>query len=118
MGNIRLTGRVDGVMKVAGHRLSTAELENARTSHEAVVECVPVAFVTLREGINPSEQLTKDLAKRVDAMIVPTARPNKIVYANTLPKTRSWKNHAKNPKVSGEKRTHRGHYDVHESGVR
>jgi len=62
LGNIRLTGRVDDVMKVAGHRLSTAELENAITSHEAVVECavvaaphdikgeVPVAFVTLKNG--------------------------------------------------------------------
>jgi len=72
LGNIiRLTGRVDDVMKVAGHRLSTAELENAITSHEAVVECavvacpheikgeVPVAFVILRPTVNPSDDCQK-----------------------------------------------------------
>ena len=103
LGNIRLTGRVDDVMKVAGHRLSTAELENAITGHEAVVECavvaapheikgeVPVAFVTLRPDVEPSDQLMKELVKHVDATIGPTARPDKIVFSNELPKTRSGK---------------------------
>jgi len=103
LGNIRLTGRVDDVMKVAGHRLSTAELENAITSHEAVVECavvaaphdikgeVPVAFVTLKTEIETSDQLIKDLIKHVDATIGPTARPDKIIFTNELPKTRSGK---------------------------
>jgi acetyl-CoA synthetase len=103
LGNIRLTGRVDDVMKVAGHRLSTAELENAITGHEAVVECavvaaphsikgeVPVAFITLKKEITPSDELKKQLVKHVDATIGPTARPNKIVFAKELPKTRSGK---------------------------
>ncbi|KON31002.1 hypothetical protein AC482_02290 [miscellaneous Crenarchaeota group-15 archaeon DG-45] len=103
IGNIRLTGRVDDVMKVAGHRLSTAELENAITSHEAVVECavvaapheikgeVPIAFVTLRPGIEPSEQLIRELVKHVDATIGPTARPERILFTDDLPKTRSGK---------------------------
>jgi len=102
-GNIRLTGRVDDVMKVAGHRLSTAELENAITGHEAVVECavvaapheikgeVPIAFVTLRRDVEPSEDLRKELVKHVDVTIGPTARPDKIVFSNELPKTRSGK---------------------------
>jgi len=102
-GNIRLTGRVDDVMKVAGHRLSTAELENAITSHEAVVECavvacahdikgeVPVAFVTLKNEIQPSDELTKELIKHVDVTIGPTARPDRIIFARELPKTRSGK---------------------------
>ena len=103
MGNIRLTGRVDDTMKVAGHRLSTAELENAMTSHDAVIECavvaapheikgeVPVAFATLKKGIEPSDQLSKELVKHIDATIGPTARPDKIVFTNELPKTRSGK---------------------------
>jgi acetyl-CoA synthetase len=103
LGNIRLTGRVDDVMKVAGHRLSTAELENAITSHEVVVECavvacphdikgeVPVAFVTLKPNVEPSDQLTKELIKHVDATIGPTARPDKIIFTSELPKTRSGK---------------------------
>jgi acetyl-CoA synthetase len=103
LGNIRLTGRVDDVMKVAGHRLSTAELENAITGHEAVVECavvacphdikgeVPVAFVTLQKEVEPSDHLITKLIKHVDATIGPTARPDKIIFCNELPKTRSGK---------------------------
>jgi len=102
-GNIRLTGRVDDVMKVAGHRLSTAELENALTSYEAVVECavvscahdikgeVPVAFVTLKKETQPSEELIEELIKHVDVTIGPTARPDRIIFAGELPKTRSGK---------------------------
>jgi len=90
-------------MKVAGHRLSTAELENAMTSHEAVVECavvacshdikgeVPVAFVTLKKEVKPSDQLKKELTKHVDAAIGPTARPDRIIFTSELPKTRSGK---------------------------
>jgi acetyl-CoA synthetase len=90
-------------MKVAGHRLSTAELENAITSHEKVVECavvaapheikgeVPVAFVTLKKEVSPSDQLIKELIKHVDATIGPTARPDKIIFTDQLPKTRSGK---------------------------
>lgn len=103
MGNIRLTGRVDDVMKVAGHRLSTAEVENALNKHEAVVESavvaaphaikgeVPVAFVTLKSGVEPSDELKKELIKQVDKVIGPTARPEQIIFTATLPKTRSGK---------------------------
>jgi acetyl-CoA synthetase len=103
MGNIRLTGRVDDVMKVAGHRLSTAEVENALTQHPAVAECavvaaphdikgeVPVAFVTLKEGITASTALEGELSQTVVRVIGPTARPDKIVLTEALPKTRSGK---------------------------
>jgi acetyl-CoA synthetase len=103
MGNIRLTGRVDDVMKVAGHRLSTAEVENALTQHPAVAECavvaqphdikgeVPVAFVTLKEGMKASPALEAELVQTVTKVIGPTARPEKIVITDSLPKTRSGK---------------------------
>jgi acetyl-CoA synthetase len=103
MGNIRLTGRVDDVMKVAGHRLSTAEVENALTQHNAVAECavvaaphdikgeVPVAFVTLKEGFKPSATLENELMQQVVKVIGPTARPDKIFLTEALPKTRSGK---------------------------
>jgi len=103
MGNIRLTGRVDDVMKVAGHRLSTAEVENALTQHPAVAECavvaaphdikgeVPVAFVTLKEGIKASKALEAELVQTVVKVIGPTARPEKIILTEALPKTRSGK---------------------------
>jgi non-ribosomal peptide synthetase component E (peptide arylation enzyme) len=101
-GNFRLTGRVDDVMKVAGHRLATAELEDAITRHHAVAECavvpmsheikgeVPVAFVILKEA-KPSEQIKKELVKQVEKYIGPIARPNKIIFVEDLPKTRSGK---------------------------
>ena len=103
MGNIRITGRVDDVMKVAGHRLSTAEVENAITQHPAVVECavvaapheikgeVPVAFVTLKPGYKASEDLEAELKQQVVKVIGPTARPDRIVIVDDLPKTRSGK---------------------------
>jgi acetyl-CoA synthetase len=103
MGNIRLTGRVDDVMKVAGHRLSTAEVENALTQHASVAECavvaaphdvkgeVPVAFVVLKQGVTPSEELENELIQQVVKVIGPTAKPAKIVLTDALPKTRSGK---------------------------
>ncbi len=103
LGNIRLTGRVDDVMKVAGHRLSTAEVENALTQHASVAECavvaaphdvkgeVPVAFVVLKQGIMSSEALESELIQQVVKVIGPTAKPAKIVLTDALPKTRSGK---------------------------
>ncbi len=100
--NIRITGRVDDVLKVAGHRLATAEVENALTEHDAVAEAavvgtphdikgeVPVAFVCLK-GVEPSEELRGELMNKVKEMIGPTARPDKIIFAGDLPKTRSGK---------------------------
>jgi acetyl-CoA synthetase len=100
--NIRLTGRVDDVMKVAGHRLSTAEVENALGGHEAVAESavvavpdaikgqVPVAFVRLKER-EPSDALAKELMGQVKKALGSTCRPDRIIFANDLPKTRSGK---------------------------
>ncbi len=101
-GYMRLTGRVDDVMKVAGHRVSTAELENAidenaRVDESAVVPApdsikgqVPVAFVVLRKGV-PSPGLEKQLIKQVEKSIGPIARPSRIYFVDDLPKTRSGK---------------------------
>lgn len=101
-GNIRITGRTDDVMKVAGHRLSTAELENAISSDKRIRECavvpipdkikgeVPIAFVVLKSG-KGNEELEKQLIKYVDKKIGPTARPAKIYFVDDLPKTRSGK---------------------------
>jgi len=102
-GLIRLTGRTDDVMKVAGHRLATAELENALNDSDMVNESavvpipdeikgqVPVAFCVLEKNIIPSEELEKELKKHVDKKIGPTARPSKIYFIEDLPKTRSGK---------------------------
>lgn len=101
-GLIRVTGRTDDVMKVAGHRLATAELENALDENEMVGESavvpipdpikgqVPVAFIVLKKGA-PSEALEKELKAHVDKKIGPTARPAKIYFVADLPKTRSGK---------------------------
>jgi acetyl-CoA synthetase len=90
-------------MKVAGHRLSTAEVENAIALHPVVVECavvsapheikgeVPVAFVTLKPGWKPTPELEAELKKQVDKTIGPTARPERIIIVDDLPKTRSGK---------------------------
>jgi acetyl-CoA synthetase len=103
MGNIRITGRVDDVMNVAGHRLATAEVEDALSQHPLVSEVavvsrpdeikgeVPVAFVLLKAGAQPSEELKKELIKTVDKYIGPTARPAAIYFAEDVPKTRSGK---------------------------
>jgi acetyl-CoA synthetase len=101
--NIRVTGRVDDVMKVAGHRLSSAEVEDAITSHLAVIESavvpkpdeirgqVPVAFVVLKPGAKPSPGLEKEIVATVVKHIGPTAKPHQIFFVESLPKTRSGK---------------------------
>jgi acetyl-CoA synthetase len=101
-GLFRITGRTDDVMKVAGHRLATAELENAinkfkKVNESAVVPIpdkikgqVPVAFVVLKRG-KSGEKLEKKLKKHVDNTLGPTARPAKIYFVTDLPKTRSGK---------------------------
>ncbi len=100
--NIRVTGRIDDVMKVAGHRLSTAEVENAIASHDKVSECavvprphqikgeVPIAFVVLK-GHEPSDELRQELVGHVRNEIGPTAKPEEIYFVRDLPKTRSGK---------------------------
>lgn len=103
LGRIRITGREDDVLKVAGHRLSNAEIEDALNSHEAVVESavigrpdpikgeVPLGLVILKEGLKPCEELTRELIELVSKKISPIAKPAKIVYVDDLPKTRSGK---------------------------
>ena len=102
-GYLWLLGRADEVLKVAGHRIGTVELESALVSHPAVSEAavmgkedavkgeVPVAFVTLRTGFTPSDELRADLIKHIRNTIGPIATPEAIVMVNKLPKTRSGK---------------------------
>jgi len=101
-GLIRITGRTDDVMKVAGHRLSTAELEDAINGHKKINECavvpipheikgeVPVAFVVLEKG-EGSDILVKDIKAHVDKTLGPIARPAMVYFVKDLPKTRSGK---------------------------
>jgi len=103
MGNIRITGRVDDVMNVAGHRLATAEVESALAQNDKVSEVavvsrphdlkgeVPVAFVLLKAGITPSEEIRKELMGTATKVIGPTGRPDEIVFVEDVPKTRSGK---------------------------
>ncbi|MDD3792830.1 MAG: acetate--CoA ligase [Candidatus Bathyarchaeota archaeon] len=102
-GYFWLLGRADEVLKVAGHRIGTVELESALVSHPAVSEAavmgkedavkgeVPVAFVVLRGGFTPSDELRVELIKHVRTTIGPIATPEAVVMVNKLPKTRSGK---------------------------
>ncbi len=104
-GALWLLGRVDDVMNVSGHRISTAEVESALVSHEAIAEAAVVgandamtgqgivAFVILRRGIDHTEgeTLTKELKAHVAKEIGAIARPRQIMVVNELPKTRSGK---------------------------
>jgi acetyl-CoA synthetase len=98
-----ITGRVDDVLNVSGHRLGTAEVESALVLHEAVAEAAVVgyphdikgqgiyAYVTLIKGYEPSEGLRKELVALVRKEIGPIATPDVIQWAPGLPKTRSGK---------------------------
>jgi acetyl-CoA synthetase len=98
-----ITGRVDDVLNVSGHRLGTAEVESALVAHPNVAESAVVgyphdikgqgiyAYVTLMRGIEPSEDLRKELVKWVRTEIGPIATPDLIQWAPGLPKTRSGK---------------------------
>jgi acetyl-CoA synthetase len=98
-----LMGRVDDVINVSGHRLGTAEIESALVSHPSVAESAVVgyphdikgqgiyAFVTLKEGFKPSDELKKDLVNHVRKEIGPIASPDKLHFTDALPKTRSGK---------------------------
>jgi acetyl-CoA synthetase len=98
-----ITGRVDDVINVSGHRLGTAEVESALVAHPAVAEAAVVGYphdlkgqgiycyVTLRTGIEPSEGLRKELVQQVRKEIGATATPDLIQWAPGLPKTRSGK---------------------------
>ncbi|MFI5028603.1 MAG: AMP-binding protein, partial [Solirubrobacterales bacterium] len=96
-------GRIDDVVNVSGHRLSTAEVESAIVAHEKVAEAAVIgqsdedtgqaicAFVTLQGGTEPSEELAEDMQATVAQRIGKFARPKRIVWADDLPKTRSGK---------------------------
>jgi acetyl-CoA synthetase len=98
-----LLGRVDDVMNVSGHRISTAEVESALVSHASVAEAAVVgrsdpltgqgifAYVILRSGHEASDQLAADLREHVAEMIGKFARPKSIMFTPDLPKTRSGK---------------------------
>ncbi|NNC39565.1 MAG: acetate--CoA ligase [Acidimicrobiia bacterium] len=102
-GYFWLLGRVDDVMLVAGHNISTTEVESALVSHRAVAEAAVVgrkdeltgqaiaAFVTLRAGEVGDDKLLHELRDHVAASIGPIAKPKSIVFTDDLPKTRSGK---------------------------
>ena len=102
-GDYWITGRVDDVINVSGHRMGTAEVESALVAHAKVAEAAVVgyphdikgqgiyAYVTLMNGEEPSDDLRKELEKWVRAEIGPIAKPDLIQWAPGLPKTRSGK---------------------------
>jgi acetyl-CoA synthetase len=102
-GYFWLLGRADEVLKVAGHRLGTVEIESALVSHPSVSEAavmgkadkikgeVPVAFVVLSEGFSPSDDLSKQLTQHIRETIGPIAKPDQVIMVGKLPKTRSGK---------------------------
>jgi acetyl-CoA synthetase len=102
-GYLWVIGRIDDVVNVSGHRLSTAEVESAIVAHESVAEAAVIgqtdpdtgqaicAFVTLRGGTEPSAELEAGIREAVATRIGKFARPKRIVWADDLPKTRSGK---------------------------
>ncbi len=102
-GDYWLMGRIDDVLNVSGHRIGTAEVESALVSHEAVAEAAVVgfpheikgegihAYVVLKEGFSPSEDLLKNLTGQVRKVVGPIATPDRIQFTAGLPKTRSGK---------------------------
>jgi acetyl-CoA synthetase len=102
-GYFWVIGRIDDVLNVAGHRIGTMEVESALVDHPAVAEAAVVgkahelkgqavaAFVTLKEGQTPSEALKQELSDHVVRKIGAIARPDDILFAGDLPKTRSGK---------------------------
>ena len=98
-----ITGRMDDVLNVSGHRMGTAEVESALVLHKAVAEAAVVgfphdikgqgiyAYVTLVKGVEPTEELRRELVQQVRKEIGPIASPDVIQWAPGLPKTRSGK---------------------------
>ena len=98
-----LLGRIDDVINVSGHRIGTAEVESALVSHDKVVEAAVVgmpheikgqgiyAFVTLKASVAKSDELKKELVAHVRKQIGPIATPDRVQFADALPKTRSGK---------------------------
>ena len=102
-GYFWIMGRLDDVLNVSGHRLGTMEIESAIVAHPKVAEAAVVgmkddltgeavcAFVTLKMGIEPSDEIIKELKAHVDKEIGALARPKKLIFTEALPKTRSGK---------------------------
>lgn len=102
-GYIWVIGRVDDVIKVSGYRLGTAEIESALVSHNAVAEAAAIglphelkgnaihAYVILKQGHNPSDELKNSLSDHVRSELGPIAKPEEITFVDSLPKTRSGK---------------------------
>ncbi len=98
-----IMGRIDDVIKVSGHRLGTAEIESSLVSHSSVAEAAVVgyphdikgeaiyAFTTLKEGVKKTDALKAELVEHVRNTIGPIAKPEKLQFADALPKTRSGK---------------------------
>ena len=102
-GYFWIMGRTDDVIKVAGHRIGSAEVESSLVSHKAVAEAAVVpypheikgqaiyAFVVLKKGNEKNEKLKEELREHVSKVVGPIAKPEKIQFADDLPKTRSGK---------------------------
>jgi acetyl-CoA synthetase len=102
-GYFWITGRIDDVINVSGHRLSTAEIESALVAHAGVAEAAViavadeltgqavVAYVTVGAGVEPSPDLAEELRQHVGAQIGKFARPQRVIWGADLPKTRSGK---------------------------
>jgi acetyl-CoA synthetase len=102
-GNFMVLGRIDDVLNVAGHRIGTMEVESALVDHPAVAESAVVgkaheikgqaivAFVTLKAGLKPSDELVNELRQHVATKIGAIARPDNVIITADLPKTRSGK---------------------------
>ena len=102
-GYFTITGRVDDVLNVSGHRLGTAEIEGAIGSHKDVAEAAVVgyahdikgegiyAYVTLMTGAEGSDLIQDEIRMKVSEIIGPHAKPDKIKFSSSLPKTRSGK---------------------------
>jgi acetyl-CoA synthetase len=102
-GYLWILGRVDDVLNVAGHRIGTMEVESALVDHHSVAESAVVgkshdikgqaiaAFVTVKEGVETSDELAQELRQHVADKIGAIARPEAVIFASDLPKTRSGK---------------------------
>ena len=102
-GYIRIQGRVDDVIKVSGHRLGSMEIESSLVSHPAVAEAAAIGkpdplkgehvkvFIILKNGVQASDSLAKELKMHVRSIVGPLATPDEIEFVPSLPKTRSGK---------------------------
>lgn len=102
-GYFWLMGRVDDVMSISGHRIGTMEVESAFVSHPSVAEAAVIgvdhsikgqaiaAFISLKEGVPPSQELAEELKEHIVRKIGAIARPEKVIFIYDLPKTRSGK---------------------------